>query len=89
MPADPPPFKPLNPWGRPMPKVKRRPVHHLYQVFVETADGEHIPISPKMGGEDGHEAAGQICEGANTAILKRVRPEWLNAYLKKFELVPH
>lgn len=89
MPADPPPFVPLNPWGRAMPKVKRRPTHNLYQVFAETEAGEHIAISPKMGGEDGFNAAGQICAGANDAIIRRIRPEWLNAYVKKFELVPH
>lgn len=90
MPPQPPPFKPLNPWGRAMPKVKRKPaLPFLVQVYVETDAGEHLPISPKWSGEDAMEAAGAICEAANTAILKRIRPEWVNAYLKKFQLVPN
>ena len=89
MPLD-PPFRPLNPWGRPMPKLKKRPdPQALFQVWVITDDGEEYAASMKFGGPDGKEAAEQACEAANIAILKRARPEWQTAYIKKFALVPH
>jgi hypothetical protein len=82
------PFRPLNPWGRAMPQVKKRDLQSLYQVFVETDAGAHIAISPKFGSDDGRNAAEQICEAANVSILKRIHPEWLKAYVKRYALVP-
>lgn len=88
MPHEPAPFKPLNPWGRPMPRVQKRATPDaLYQVRVETDKGETQDISPKFGGPDGKEAADQICEAVNAAIIKRIRPEWLTAYVVKHAFV--
>lgn len=90
MPHEPAPFRPLNPWGRAMPKAKKKGVPDpLYSVRADTVDGETIDISPKFGGEDGREAAERICEAANTAIVKRIRTEWLTAYVVKHAFVPH
>jgi hypothetical protein len=47
------PFRPLNPWGRPMPKPVRGPRPDLYQLIVRR-HGKEIPYGPKMekGGLD-------------------------------------
>lgn len=88
--SQPPPFKPLNPWGRAMPRVKKAAVPDpLYQVIVETAEGKEVPASPRFGGPDGLKAAEQICEAVNTAIIKRIRPEWMSARIQKYAFVPH
>jgi hypothetical protein len=84
------PFRPLNPWGRAMPKVKKRAAPDaLYQVRVDTAAGETLDISPKFQGDDGKTVCEQLCEAANTSIIKRIRPEWLTAYIVKHAFVPH
>lgn len=43
-------YRPLNPWGRSMPKPKRKATDaELYQVFVKkTKDGAIIPFGPAM-----------------------------------------
>ncbi len=41
------PFRPLNPWGRPVPRSNREPRPPLYQVVV-TRRGKEIPFGPKM-----------------------------------------
>ena len=43
-------FRPLNPWGRPMPKPKRKATDaELYQVFVKrNRDGAIIPFGPAV-----------------------------------------
>ncbi len=40
------PFRPLNPWGRDMPRVPQRERPQLWQVVV-THKGREIPIGPK------------------------------------------
>ncbi len=52
-PASEPPFVPLNPWGRPMPKPIRQARPQLYQVVVKDKDnrwglGGEIPVGPRM-----------------------------------------
>lgn len=81
-----PPFKPLNPWGHSMPAYTGgRESDFLYQVFAEPEAGDQdIAISPKFGGPEGLKAAEQIAEAANTAIIRRLRPEWINAYIGRF-----
>lgn len=78
------PFKPLNPWGKSMPAYKGRESDYLYQVWAEAEDGPDFAISPKFAGPDGLKAAEQIAEAANTAIIRRQRPEWINAYIGRF-----
>jgi hypothetical protein len=41
------PFRPLNPWGRSMPKSGRRAKAALYQLVV-TRGGKEIRLGPKM-----------------------------------------
>lgn len=57
-PAGRPDFRPVNPWGRPMPKVPEEPRRHaLYQVHVKDKRrgsptcGRTIAIGPKMAKE--------------------------------------
>ena len=47
-PAGAPDFKPLNPWGRSMPKAPPPP-EPLHQVFVMDPLKGAIPVGPKMG----------------------------------------
>lgn len=78
------PFKPLNPWGRAMPAATNRAADQfLYQVFAEIEDQPDVPISMKLGGADGLKAAEMLAEAANVAIIKRKRPEWINAYIHR------
>ena len=47
-----PDFKPLNPWGRPMPEPERPPRPPLWQVHVsDRSRGRVIPVGPRMGKE--------------------------------------
>ena|SRR5258708_1883940 len=51
-PAGFPGYKPLNPWGRAMPKPKRpfrqKPISHgLFQVLMEFRDGRREPLGPQ------------------------------------------
>lgn len=44
-----PDFKPLNPWGRPMPTPERAPRPPLYQVHVtDKRDNREKPVGPRM-----------------------------------------
>lgn len=71
-PAGAPDFRPLNPWGRPMPKPDREPLPPLYQVFAHDRRlGRIIPVSPKMGKE--------FCEAICMTIARRVGSgDWKN-----------
>lgn len=79
------PYRPVNPWGRAMPAALNRATEQFqYQVFAEPDEGEFdLPISPKFCGADGLKAAEMVAEAANTAIIKRLRPEWINAYIHR------
>lgn len=79
-PDSPAPFRPMNPWGRPMPKVKRSPLREpLYQVFVEMrGEKEAQPISPAMN----INAAAAIQSAAFKAIDAGVRKDWANPHIK-------
>ncbi len=42
------PFRPLNPWGRAMPKVPQRSKPQLYQVVVRSRKlGREMPVGPR------------------------------------------
>lgn len=50
MPRD---FKPMNPWGRPMPKLsknflEKNEARKLYQVWVDDREGRASPLGPKV-----------------------------------------
>lgn len=47
----PPDFKPLNPWGRRMPKLTKNftdEPRKLYQVWVDDRDGKAMALGPKV-----------------------------------------
>ena len=61
------PFRPVNPWGRPMPKLVRQVRAPLYQVIVKRQGRGQIPFGPKMekafADEFLHAIEGQIRAG--------------------------
>ena len=76
-----PNFKPMNPWGRPMPKpsreIKKAPPS-LYQVHVElTSTGKQIPVGPKVN----LELAERICEAIGVMIARGKEKTWSNPVL--------
>ncbi len=75
-------FKPLNPWGRAMPKPKRitsREPAHLYQVMVETLAGERIPVGPAVD----EVTAERCCEALSLAQLRGKDAHWSNPTVVK------
>jgi hypothetical protein len=69
------PFRPVNPWGRPMPKPVRPVREPLYQLIVtrtsETRGKEQIGFGPKMI----RAATEQLCEAVQTGIRLGVETE--------------
>lgn len=59
------PFRPVNPWGRPVPRVAKPVRPALYQVIVTREGRGQIPFGPKMG----RAAAEEFCE----AIMGQIR----------------
>lgn len=78
-----PNFKPMNPWGRPMPAPKR-PIKEkppsLYQVFVETTEGKEIPVGPRVT----QEVAERFCEAIGVMIGRGKEKNWSNPRLVEF-----
>lgn len=78
-----PNFKPLNPWGRPMPKIQgpsgstELNIEPLYQVHVELRDGKAIPVGPKMV----KHMAEEFLMAINTKIVQGKEKEWANPTL--------
>ena len=77
-----PDFRPINPWGRAMPKPARpyrdKPLHHaLYQVFVDTRKGT-IPVGPRWS----EELAGAFAETINKAVALGAEKEWGRAHVR-------
>lgn len=83
------PFKPLNPWGRPMPTPKRairtEAPEQLYQVFVELTKpfkqldvvlpaGSLMAVGPKWG----LQLAEQFCAAIKEQIRKNAERLWIN-----------
>ena len=71
-------FRPLNPWGRPMP-APPRPIHTkpepLYQVKVEICrNGQSRLIGPRMDSR----AAGMLCEAIGRQIATGREKNWSN-----------
>jgi hypothetical protein len=46
-PAGFPDYRPLNPWGRPMPRTGRKPRPQLWQIVLRR-HGKEVPFGPKM-----------------------------------------
>ena len=72
-----PNYKPLNPWGRVMPKAKRiksREPTPLYQVMVETDDGTQLPVGPKLD----QVTAGRCCEAISKTLIHAKGSTWHN-----------
>ena len=76
-------FKPLNPWGRDMPKPSR-PVRDrsiftdLYQVHVEfRGTGRVLPVGPKLT----QEAAEMFCQAINVQIVHGKEKRWANPHV--------
>lgn len=80
-----PNFKPLNPWGRSMPKPRPRfangtnpYLEPLYQVHVElTESGKTIPVGPKWP----KQAAEQFIMAINAKIAEGKERAWANPHL--------
>lgn len=72
------PFRPLNPWGRAMPKVAQRVRPQLWQIVVTSRrTRREIPVGPKM--ERAH------CEHLFDAIDRGIRfgaeRDWSNPHI--------
>ena len=80
--GSPAPFRPLNPWGRPMPKterIKSREPTPLYQVMVRDRDGKQIPLGPAID----QVTAARCCEALSLAQLRGKDAEWSNPEVVK------
>ncbi len=74
-----PDFRPVNPWGRPMPKPARKlrlpsEIHALYQVFVETRSGRMLAVGPKLTAA----AAEQFAAAIRVQIIHGKEKRWSN-----------
>lgn len=65
------PFRPVNPWGRDMPKVKRPQREPLFQLIVKRRGWGMIPFGPKMK----KDAVDQLYEAVSAAIRVGVEKE--------------
>lgn len=75
-PAGMPDYKPLNPWGRAMPKPVRAPRAPLYQLIVRRK-GVQMPYSPKLH----REFLEPLLEAINTAIRLGVEKEMTDPHI--------
>lgn len=82
-PAGFPDYRPLNPWGRAMPKSKKKPKPDFYQVVVETSsrDGtKHmLPVSPRAS----REFCMPLCSAIETEIAAGRERTWKNPCIVK------
>jgi len=72
-----PNFKPLNPWGRAMPKAPDPLRQTLYQVCVKTAEGKMVRIGPMMLEDMARSFLAEITK----AILDGREKSWSDAHL--------
>lgn len=79
-PAGFPGYRPLNPWGRPMPKSKPKPPPPDRQVFVTTRDNRIIPIGPKVSDDAILQPLVRRIEEAIAAGLER---DWRDPHIVK------
>lgn len=72
-PAGMPDFRPLNPWGRAMPKPMRQPRPSLWQIFVKDArTGTRIAVGPKAP----KEFSEALIERLNLNIVVGIEKQW-------------
>ena len=76
-PAGFPGYKPLNPWGRPMPKYAPKPKLERYQVFVELPDHGLLGVGPK-GPED---FLRPFCRSIEEQIALGKERHWRNPHI--------
>lgn len=83
-------FKPLNPWGRPMPKPQRemqKAPPSLFQVHVEeNATGRQIPVGPKVSDPV---FAERFCEAIGVMIGRQREKSWSNPVIVEFKPQAH
>jgi hypothetical protein len=74
------PFRPVNPWGRDMPKSLRRPDRPpLYQLVVKRVGHGEIRFGPKMI----FDAVAQLHRDVETAIRLGVEKELTEPHIIK------
>ncbi len=74
-PASTPDFRPLNPWGRPMPKPERPERHKVYQVYVyDKSKGKAVAVGPRMA----HEFTEMFRLAIAQAIASGAERRWRN-----------
>lgn len=76
-PASCPGFRPLNPWGRPMPKPERPPRPPLWQVFVKEPGGRVIPVGP----QGPKETAEMFCIAIGEQIALGAERRWSSPHI--------
>jgi hypothetical protein len=73
-------YRPLNPWGRPMPKAERNPLHtELWGVVVETRGGSPLRVGPAVA----KPIAEELLAAINLQIAKGAELAWSNPSLVK------
>lgn len=87
-PAGMPGFRPMNPWGRSMPKLTRpmpheregKPPHmQLFQIWADDAHfGKRMPLGPKMP----KEVLEAPLYALNKLIIEGMEKRWSNASLE-------
>lgn len=73
------PFRPQNPWGRAMPKVKQRSRPPLYQVVVTMMNGKDVPFGPKIERTAADEFCGTIRQSIACGAEKELRAAYVVA----------
>jgi len=76
-PAGFPGYRPLNPWGRPMPKADRPPPPPRYQLFVELPDKRVIPVGPKASDD----FLKPLCAAIEQGIALGTERVWRNPHI--------
>ena len=74
-PAGIPDFKPVNPYGRPMPKVERPVREDLYQCVVKDWLGAETIIGPRMG----QTAVERLVMAINARVASGEEKDWQSA----------
>ena len=71
-------YRPLNPWGRAMPKPARAPRPDvLYQVRVRTRRGAYIPVGPRTT----KDAAESLLVAINGQLALGREKDWTDPHI--------
>lgn len=88
-PNSPAPFRPVNPWGRAMPKPSRKIAvgvpsrDELYQVHVTTETKKDIPVGPALL----KEIAEGFCMAIGVEISKGHERSWSNPRVERVRVL--